>query len=183
MSTTKFLLAASLSLALFGQGGAIKAAELQVGAMAPDFLLSDQQGRQHRLSDYQGRWVVLYFYPKNDTPGCTEEACRFRDDIAYFNAVGAQVFGVSVDSVESHAAFAARHSLPFPLLADTDGRTAQSYGSLSNWGLFKLAKRHSFIVDPDGRIARIYRRVSPSTHSAEVIEDLTELLRERPSRS
>ncbi len=183
MSAIRMFLAASLSLSLFGLGTAAKAGDLRVGAAAPDFMLSDQHGRTHRLSDYQGRWVVLYFYPKNDTPGCTEEACRFRDDIAYFNSIGAQVFGVSVDSVESHAAFAEKHSLPFPLLSDAQGATAQAYGSLRNFGLFKLAQRHSFIIDPAGRIAKIYRQVSPSTHSAEVIDDLTALLRERPAAS
>jgi thioredoxin-dependent peroxiredoxin len=182
MSATRMFLAASLSLSLFGYGAA-KAGDLHIGAVAPDFRLSDQHGRMHRLSDYQGRWVVLYFYPKNDTPGCTEEACRFRDDIAYFNTIGARVFGVSVDSVESHAAFAGKHGLPFPLLSDAGGETARAYGSLRNFGLFKLAQRHSFIIDPDGRIAKIYRKVSPSTHSAEVIEDLTLLLRERPAAS
>lgn len=183
MFATRMFLAASLSLSLFGYGGAVKAGDPQIGAVAPDFVLSDQHGRQHRLSDYQGQWVVLYFYPKNDTPGCTEEACRFRDDIAYFNSVGVRVFGVSVDSVESHAAFAEKHSLPFPLLSDAGGATAQTYGSLRNFGLFKLAQRHTFIIDPDGRIARIYRKVTPSTHSAEVIEALTDFLRERPSTS
>ncbi len=180
MSTFRIFLAASLSLSLFGAGAA---GDLVVGAAAPAFTLGDQHGRVHRLSDCQGRWVVLYFYPKNDTPGCTEEACRFRDDIAYFNSIGAQVFGVSVDSAESHAAFADKHSLPFPLLSDADGATARAYGSLRNFGLFKLAQRHSFIIDPEGRIARIYRSVSPSTHSAEVIGDLTALLRERPASS
>ncbi len=183
MSAIRMFLAASLSLSLFGYGGAVKAGELQIGMAAPDFKLSDQHGRQHRLSDYQGRWVVLYFYPKNDTPGCTEEACRFRDDIAYFNSVGAQVLGVSVDSADSHAAFAKKHSLPFPLLSDAGGVTAQDYGSLRNLGLFKLAQRHTFIIDPAGRIAKIYRKVTPSTHSTEVIEALTTLLREHPTAS
>jgi thioredoxin-dependent peroxiredoxin len=183
MSAIRIFLAASLSLSLFGYGGAVKAGGLQVGAAAPDFTLGDQHGREHRLSDYQGRWVVLYFYPKNDTPGCTEEACRFRDDIAYFNSISAQVFGVSLDSVESHAAFAEKHGLPFPLLSDAGGTTAQAYGSLRNFGLFRLAQRHTFIIDPAGRIAKIYRKVSPSTHSAEVIEDLTNLLREHSTGS
>lgn len=183
MFTPRVVFAATLSLALFGHGSNLKAGDLEIGALAPDFELSDQHGRTHRLSDYQGRWVVLYFYPKNNTPGCTEEACRFRDDIAYFNSIGAQVFGVSVDSVESHAAFAEEHSLPFTLLADVEGKTAKSFGSLRNFGLFKVAQRHSFIIDPDGRIAKIYRSVQPSTHSTEVIEDLGVLLREHPAAS
>ncbi len=183
MSATRMLLAASLSLSLFGHGGAVKAGDLQIGAIAPDFQLSDQHGREHRLSDYQGQWVLLYFYPKDDTPGCTEQACRFRDDIAYFHSIGARVFGVSVDSVESHAAFAEKHGLPFPLLSDAGGSTAKAYGSLRNFGLFKVAHRHTFIIDPDGRIAKIYRKVSPATHSAEVIEDLTDMLRTHPASS
>jgi peroxiredoxin Q/BCP len=129
------------------------------------------------LSDYLGRWVVLYFYPKDDTPGCTEEACRFRDDIVQLNEMGAQVLGASLDSQKKHAEFAQKYSLQFPLLADVDGGVAASYGSLRNLAIMKLAHRHTFIIDPAGRIAKIYRKVSPKTHSAQVIADLKELQR------
>ncbi|MBK8163921.1 MAG: peroxiredoxin [Gammaproteobacteria bacterium] len=157
-------------------GGAY-AGELVPGQPAPRFQLPDQDGTVHRLSDYQGRWLVLYFYPKNDTPGCTEEACRFRDDILHLREMGAQVLGASLDNQESHAEFARKFSLQFPLLADIDGKVAASYGSLRNLGIMKLAHRHTFIIDPDGRIAKIYRKVSPKTHSAQVIDDLKELQR------
>jgi peroxiredoxin Q/BCP len=163
--------------------GAPSASELQPGQPAPQFQLPDQDGATHRLSDYRGRWVVLYFYPKDDTPGCTEEACRFRDDIVQLNELGAQVLGASLDNRESHAEFSKKFSLQFPLLADADGRVAASYGSLRNLGIMKLAHRHTFIIDPEGRIAKIYRKVSPKTHSAQVIADLKELQRGYAARS
>jgi len=157
--------------------GAPAASELQPGQAAPQFQLPDQDGTTHRLSDYRGRWVVLYFYPKDDTPGCTAEACRFRDDIVQLKDLGAQVLGASLDSRGSHAEFSRKFSLQFPLLADVDGKVAASYGSLRNLGIMKLAYRHTFIIDPEGRIAKIYRKVSPKTHSAQVIADLKELQR------
>lgn len=157
--------------------GAPSADELQPGQSAPQFQLPDQDGATHRLSDYRGRWVVLYFYPKDDTPGCTEEACRFRDDILQIEDLGAQVLGVSLDSSERHAEFAGKYNLQFPLLADVDGKVAASYGALRNLGIMKLAHRHTFIIDPDGRIAKVYRKVAPKTHSAQIIADLKELQR------
>lgn len=157
--------------------GAPSAGELQPGRPAPEFQLTDQDGASHRLSDYRGRWVVLYFYPKDDTPGCTEEACRFRDDIVHLNELGAQVLGASLDSREKHAEFSGKYRLQFPLLSDVGGKVAASYGSLRNLGIIKLAQRHTFIIDPEGRVAKIYRKVSPKTHSAQVIDDLKELQR------
>jgi peroxiredoxin Q/BCP len=144
------------------------ATELSAGQPAPDFTLPDQSGQTQRLADYRGRWVVLYFYPKDDTPGCTREACNFRDDISGLRALGAQVLGVSVDSSASHAAFAKKFSLPFPLLADEGGAVARAYGSLWSLGPVKFAKRHTFILDPEGRIAQIYREVDPDTHARDV---------------
>lgn len=172
-----FLLACAVGAPAAGAG------ELQPGQPAPEFQLSDQDGTMHRLADYRGRWVVLYFYPKDDTPGCTEEACRFRDDIVHLNELGVQVLGASLDSRESHAEFARKFSLQFPLLADIDGRVAASYGALRNLGIMKFAHRHTFIIDPDGRIAKIYRKVSPKTHSAQVITDLKELQRSHAAAS
>jgi peroxiredoxin Q/BCP len=166
-----------LALLLAGFMGAPSAGELQPGQPAPEFQLPDQDGTTHRLSDYRGRWVVLYFYPKDDTPGCTEEACRFRDDIVQLNEMGAQVLGASLDSRESHAEFSKKFSLQFPLLSDVGGKMAVSYGSLRNLGIMKIARRHTFIIDPEGRIAKIYRKVSPETHSEQVIADLMELQR------
>src|SRR6266566_1220421 len=152
--------------------GSARADELAPGEPAPTFTLKDHEGARHRLEDYRGRWVVLYFYPKDDTPGCTTEACNFRDDLPKLRALGVQILGVSVDSVQSHAAFSAKYSLPFPLLADADGDVAKRYGAL--WGIWpiRFAKRHTFIVDPTGRIARIYRDVKPEQHSREVMEDM-----------
>lgn len=155
--------------------GAAQAQELAPGAPAPAFELKDQDGKAHRLEDYRGRWVVLYFYPKDDTPGCTKEACNFRDDLPTLRNLGVQILGVSVDDVASHAAFARKFGLPFPLLADAGGAVARRYGSLWSLGPIKFAKRHSFIIDPQGRVARVYREVEPAQHSREVIADVTAL--------
>jgi peroxiredoxin Q/BCP len=157
--------------------GLAQAQELAVGTPAPAFALKDQDRRTHTLADYRGRWVVLYFYPKDDTPGCTTEACNFRDDLPALRALGVQLLGVSLDSSASHAEFAKKYSLPFPLLADEDGQVARAYGALRALGPFTCAKRHTFIVDPDGKIARIYRDVDPASHSRQVMEDVSALQR------
>lgn len=145
------------------------------GSAAPDFALQDQDGRLHRLADYAGRWLVLYFYPRDDTPGCTVEACRFRDDIGTLDAHAAAVVGVSVDSPASHADFARRYQLPFPLLSDPDGKTAAAYDSLLNLGFLRVARRRTFIIAPDGRIAARFVRVRPAHHVAEVAHALSTL--------
>ena len=147
----------------------------EAGDAAPAFELIDQYQKPHTLGDYTGKWLVLYFYPKDDTPGCTTEACNFRDDIFRLRALGAEVVGISLDSAESHASFAEKHGLPFPLLSDADGAVADRYGCLAQKGEFRYAQRHTFIVDPQGRIARVYREVDPATHSAEVIADIRSL--------
>lgn len=146
-----------------------------VGQVAPPFALPDQNGATHALSDYQGKWVVLYFYPKDDTPGCTQEACAFRDDLHKLTALGAQVLGVSVDDTASHAEFAKKYHLPFPLLADRDGKTAASYGALRNLGFVRIAKRYTFLIDPQGKVARQYLKVDTSRHSQEIIDDLARI--------
>jgi peroxiredoxin Q/BCP len=148
----------------------------QVGQAAPAFQLSDQTGTAHTLSQYHGRWVVLYFYPKDDTPGCTKEACSFRDDLHKLTKLGAQVLGVSVDTSASHAEFAKKYHLPFPLLSDADGKVADSYGALRNLGLIKIAKRYTFLIDPEGKIAKTYLQVDTSRHSQQIIDDLSHLL-------
>ena len=148
---------------------------LPEGSAAPDFALPDQDGKVHRLGDYSGRWLVLYFYPKDDTPGCTKEACRFRDDIGVLGDLGAAVVGVSVDDVRSHAEFARKYQLPFPLLSDPGGRTAAAYGSLLNLGVVRLARRHTFIIAPDGRIAARFDKVDPARHAGEVAHTLRRL--------
>ncbi len=150
-------------------------AEIEAGQAAPDFQLPDQYRKMHSLSDYAGQWLVLYFYPRDDTPGCTTEACNFRDDIFRLRELGAEVLGVSVDSTESHARFAEKHGLPFSLLADEEGRVAEAYGSLRRIGPLRLAKRHTFIIDPQGRVAKVYRKVNPKSHSEDVIADIRSL--------
>ncbi|TNF37319.1 MAG: peroxiredoxin [Gammaproteobacteria bacterium] len=156
--------------------GSAQAAELTIGQPAPDFSLLDQNFKTHTLADYQDQWLVLYFYPKNDTPGCTTEACNFRDDIIHIRALKAQVIGISLDDAKSHEAFARKYSLPFPLLADTEGTTAEAYGALWKLGPVKFAKRHSFIIGPDGLIRKIYRDVDPKLHSQQIISDLKTLI-------
>jgi peroxiredoxin Q/BCP len=148
------------------------------GEPAPAFELPDQSGDMHSLSDFSGRWLVLYFYPKDDTPGCTTEACNFRDNIFAFRKLGAQIVGISVDDVESHEAFAEKHGLPFPLLADEGGEVAEAYGVLKNFGVMKLASRQTFVIAPDGTIARHYEDVDPDEHSAQLLADLEKLTAE-----
>lgn len=151
------------------------ASTLEVGQAAPDFSLPDQAGKTHTLADYSGKWLALYFYPKDDTPGCTKQACSFRDDLDNIIALGAEVVGVSVDDTESHARFANKFSLRFPLLADKSGETTRHYHSLINLGVVKAAKRNTFLIDPQGKIAKIYFSVSPSRNASDVINDLKEL--------
>ncbi len=145
------------------------------GAAAPAFELPDQQGELRRLGDYDGKWLVLYFYPKDDTPGCTTQACEFRDNIFAFRRAGAEIVGISLDDVESHMAFAEKHGLPFTLLADEEGTVAREYGVLRNFGVVTLASRQTFLISPDGRIARHYAKVDVNTHSEEVLRDIAAL--------
>ena len=148
---------------------------VSVGAAAPEFELSDQDGQLHSLEDYRDQWVVLYFYPKDETPGCTTEACEFRDNIFAFRDLNAQIIGVSLDDVESHKAFAENHGLPFPLLADVDGNAASAYGVKTRMLGMEVAKRQTFIIAPDGTIAKHYEKVDPAAHSTEVLADLETL--------
>lgn len=164
------LLLASAVLWMTRPGG--QAAE---GATAPDFALMDHDGVVRRLADYAGRWLVLYFYPRDDTPHCTREACAFRDDFAALEKLDAAVLGISVDSVGSHADFARKHGLPFPLLSDPQGRTAAAYGSLLNLGFARFARRRTFIIAPDGRIAARFDAVDAATHVDEVRRTLATL--------
>lgn len=145
------------------------------GSKAPDFALQDQNGQLHRLGDYAGRWLVLYFYPRDDTPGCTREACRFRDDIGTLGKLDAVVVGVSVDDTRSHADFSRKYGLPFPLLSDPDGRVARAYGSLLDFKVLRFARRHTFIIAPDGRIAARFDHVEPARHAEEVRDTLKRL--------
>ena len=155
---------------------AVTAAEsVGQGDPAPGFELIDQNGDIHTLEDYRDKWVVLYFYPKDDTPGCTTEACEFRDDIFAFRELNCQILGVSLDDEESHKEFAEKYSLPFPLLADTRGTTSDIYGVKSKMFGTTVAKRQTFLIDPNGNIAKHYEDVDPASHSKQLIEDLKEL--------
>ena len=150
--------------------------KLQVGTKALDFTLPDQNGECHTLSDYHGKWVFLYFYPKDDTPGCTKEACGVRDMFPKFKKMDAIVFGVSADSVVRHKKFAEKYKLPFTLLSDEDKKIINAYGV---WAKKKFMGREymgilrtSFLIDPKGKIAKIYEQVKPDAHAEEVLTDL-----------
>jgi peroxiredoxin Q/BCP len=169
------ILTAGAFACLMSAFGAYAAEPPKIGDPAPAFDLPDHLGQRHRLQDYAGKWVVLYFYPKNDTPGCTKEACSFRDDLFQLEKLGAKVIGASVDDTDSHAKFAKKYNLPFPLLVDKDGKLAASYGALTNLGVVKFAKRYTFLIDPDGKIAKVYLSVDTSRHSQEIIDDLKRL--------
>lgn len=164
---------AVLLVAFFGyRSYAFSGDVLKVGDNAPNFSLIDAQGQVHYLSDYAGQYLVLYFYPKDDTPGCTKEACHFRDDMAQLEKLGANIVGLSVDDSASHANFAKKYHLNFPLLADTDGKVAESYHALSNFYVVKIAKRYTFLISPAGKIAKIYTSVDTSKHSQQIVDDL-----------
>ena len=144
----------------------------RVGEAASAFELPDHEDRPRRLADFGGRWLVLYFYPRDDTSGCTEQAVQFRDALREFDHLNAVVVGVSVDDAEKHRAFRAKYKLPYTLLADVDGAVARSYGSLLDLGVLKLARRNTFLIDPQGRIAEVFRYANPSRNAREVIDVL-----------
>jgi peroxiredoxin Q/BCP len=152
-----------------------------IGEKAPAFLLKDQHGKSHRLSAAKGSWVLLYFYPKDNTSGCTKEACAIRDAFPSFSGLKAQVFGVSPDSVASHEKFADEYELPFPLLADVDKKVARAYGVWQRKSMmgntFMGIVRTSFLIDPKGKIAKVYEKVKPEAHAQEVIADLNKLVK------
>ncbi len=143
-----------------------------VGSNAPGFNLQDQNSDWHSLEDYRGQWLAVYFYPKDDTPGCTTEACNFRDNIYAFKAIDAAVVGISVDDVESHKKFSDKYKLPFTILADDDGDMSKAYGVLRDYKLLKLASRQSFLINPEGKIAKHYEDVDPDEHTDEVLADI-----------
>jgi thioredoxin-dependent peroxiredoxin len=147
-----------------------------LGSAAPEFKLQDQNGKWHELKDYRGKWVAMYFYPKDQTPGCTTQACEFRDNVFAFRDANAVILGVSVDDVESHKKFSEKHGLPFPILADADKVTAKDYGVLKRFlGTVQLAKRDTFLIDPEGKIVRHYADVDPKGHSQVVLKDIKDL--------
>lgn len=148
--------------------------KLQVGTAAPDFSAPDQNGQLHTLKQYQGQWVVLYFYPKDDTPGCTTQACGFESALPALRAQ-AILLGVSSDDVTSHQSFATKFELSFPLLADPDQKIISSYGTNG----FIFDKRITFIIDPQGIIATIYEKIDVQTHATTVLNDLKQLIQDR----
>jgi peroxiredoxin Q/BCP len=148
------------------------------GIPAPDFALPDETGTVRRLADFRGRTVVLYFYPKDDTPGCTTEACNFRDDYSAYQQAGVTILGVSPDSPKSHAKFKQKFQLPFSLLADEDHAVCEAYNV---WGPKKFmgkeymgVSRTTFVIDPEGNIKKVFENVKPSDHSAEVLAAVSE---------
>jgi thioredoxin-dependent peroxiredoxin len=151
------------------------------GKAAPAFSLPDQDGKTHTLGDYKGKWVLLYFYPKDDTPGCTVEACTIRDQFKDFKKIGAEVIGISTDSVKSHKKFADAYELPFTLLADVNKEMVGEYGVFGEKKFmgrtYMGTKRTSFLIDPKGKVAKVYEKVKPLAHAAEVIADLKEIKR------
>ena len=152
-----------------------------VGSVAPDFSLSSQEGTPVSLKDFRGKWVVLYFYPKDFTSGCTIEAHNFQRDQSQYQQKNAVVLGVSVDSADSHKQFCTKEGLNFKLLADTDHTVSKAYGSLTNLGLVKFASRHTFIINPNGKIVKVFTDVDPNKHSEEVLSSLAELLKQSPA--
>jgi Peroxiredoxin len=147
----------------------------EVGKPAPEFTLKSNEGKTVSLKDYKGKWVVLYFYPKDFTSGCTIEAKNFQRDIAKYEAVKAVVLGVSVDTAESHKDFCTKEGLSFKLLADTDKTVSETYGSSMDYQGNKLSARNTFIIDPKGNIAKVFLKVKPMAHSEEVLAALAEL--------
>lgn len=151
----------------------------KVGTKAPAFTAPDQNGKMHSLKDYAGRWVILYFYPKDDTPGCTKEACSFRDGFSKFKRAGIEILGVSVDSVKKHTKFVEKYSLPFTLLSDENKGIVEAY---KVWGLKKFmgreymgTQRVSYLINPEGKIAKVYEKVKPEDHADEVLADVKAL--------
>ena len=178
MSRTVTVLGLLLSLALLAGVAAWAAAEMPAeGSMAPDFTLPSQEGKQVSLHDFKGKWVVLYFYPKDMTPGCTIEAHNFQRDQAQYDKLNAAVVGVSADNVDSHVQFCTKENLTFKLLADPSGKVPEEYDSVMDYKGQKYAARHTFLIDPSGKVRKVYVNVSPhvNMHSEEVLMELAQL--------
>jgi peroxiredoxin Q/BCP len=171
----KTMLRAALAVAAVATASLVFATPKE-GEAAPDFRLQDQNFEWHALDDYAGKWTVLYFYPKADTPGCTTEACEFRDNIFAFDEAGVAILGVSLDDVASQKDFAEKYHLPFPLLSDAKQEVAGSYGVLTTFRDTPVASRQTFVIDPEGRVAKHYAQVNPETHTQQVLEDLKTLM-------
>jgi thioredoxin-dependent peroxiredoxin len=146
-----------------------------VGQKAPTFTLPNQEGTPVSLDSYKGKWVVLYFYPKDMTSGCTKEAHNFQNDLSKYQAANAVILGVSVDSVDSHKQFCTKDSLTFNLLSDEQKKIVTEYGSLGSFGPMQIAKRNTFLIDPHGKIVKVWTKVDPSGHSDEVLAALADI--------
>jgi thioredoxin-dependent peroxiredoxin len=172
----KLVLASLIALAITFLGPRLLSRQVtpSAGSAAPDFTLPSQEGSVS-LQDYRGKWVVLYFYPKDQTTGCTIEAHHFQADQSKYAQHNAVVLGVSLDSISSHKQFCAKEGLNFQLLADANHKVTSDYGALINFGPVKLAARHTFIIDPEGKIAKAYTSVDPKRHSAEILAELDRL--------
>jgi peroxiredoxin Q/BCP len=175
MNMKNIILSAVLGLGTLALMAAGSQQQPEVGKAAPDFSLTTGDGSQVSLKDYRGKWVVLYFYPKDFTSGCTMEAHNFQRDLAKYQGAGAVILGVSVDSAQSHKDFCDKERLNFKLLADPDAKVSTEYGSVMDHEGSKLAARNTFIINPKGELVKIYTAVKPAEHSQQVLKDLDEL--------
>jgi peroxiredoxin Q/BCP len=176
----KFVLIAVVVVVLFAVGFGVRAMHAgdkapAVGTQAPDFTLNSQEGKPVSLRDFKGKWVVLYFYPKDFTSGCTVEAHNFQRDLAQYEAKNAVIVGVSMQDENSHQQFCTKEGLSFKLLADTKSDVSSQYDSVMNMGVAKLSARHTFLIDPKGKVEKVWLDVKPPTHSEEVLAALTQL--------
>jgi peroxiredoxin Q/BCP len=175
MNMKNIVLSAFLGLGTLALMAAESQEQPEVGKAAPDFRLTTGDGSQVSLKDYRGKWVVLYFYPKDFTSGCTMEALNFQRDLAKYEQADAVILGVSVDTAQSHKDFCAKEGLNFKLLADPDAKVSTEYGSVMDYKGSKLAARNTFIINPKGEVAKVYTGVKPAEHSGQVLKDLDEL--------
>jgi peroxiredoxin Q/BCP len=173
---TKYLFLAVILVAVMAVGLVGAAGEAPaVGSAAPDFSLTTNEGKQASLKDYRGKWVVLYFYPKDFTSGCTLEAHNFQRDLPKYEGMKAVILGVSVDTADSHKSFCTKEGLTFKLLSDTDAKVSEAYGSVMEYNGAKLSARNTFIIDPQGKVAQVFLKVKPPSHSEEVLAALAAL--------
>jgi peroxiredoxin Q/BCP len=175
MNMKKMILSAVIGLSTLTLMAAETQNQPETGKPAPEFSLTTGDGSQVSLKDFKGKWVVLYFYPKDFTSGCTMEAHNFQRDLTKYNEADAVILGVSVDTAQSHKDFCAKEGLNFKLLADPDAKVSTEYGSVMDYKGSKLAARNTFIINPKGEIAKVYTGVKPADHSEQVLKDLAEL--------
>ncbi|HEX4038737.1 MAG TPA: peroxiredoxin [Acidobacteriaceae bacterium] len=178
MSKTSVIVIAAVALLVVGgfalqrSFAADNATMPEVGQTAPTFTLPNQEGQPISLDTYRGKWVVLYFYPKDMTTGCTIEAHNFQRDLDQYKTLNAVILGVSVDTVDSHKQFCTKDSLTFTLLADPDKKVVEQYGSLGNFGPMQIAMRNTFLINPEGKIVKVWTKVNPNVHSPEVLAEI-----------